>query len=167
MKQKKSLRALILLLIVAVNIGLDQVSKVIVRNQVQEHSYTEIIGDYFTLTRVENTGAFLSLGASASPWIRYTLLIGLPILTLLGMLIYTIVKKDMDKITSICMATVVGGGIGNIYDRILYGSVTDFLHIKIGAFQTGIFNMADVSVMVGVIVLLLYSFFARKKPAAE
>lgn len=166
MNQKGFFRTFIIIATVLLNVGVDQAAKVIVRNNVEPHSYTEIIGSYFTLTKVENTGAFLSLGADASPWVKYTLLMGLPILTLLGMLIYVILKTDMDKVMAICLASIVGGGIGNIYDRIIYGSVTDFFHIKIGAFQTGIFNIADVSVMVGAGVLVLYGFLTRKKKAA-
>lgn len=54
---------------------------------------------------------------------------------------------------------VIGGGIGNLYDRVLYGSVTDFMHLKFGIFQTGIFNMADVSIMLG--MLIIVSSFVR------
>jgi len=50
---------------------------------------------------------------------------------------------------------VVGGGIGNVFDRIVHGSVTDFLHLDFGWVQTGIFNMADVSILIGFIILLL------------
>ena len=50
---------------------------------------------------------------------------------------------------------VIGGGVGNLFDRMVYGSVTDFLYLKFGVFQTGIFNMADVSIMTG----MLFSFF--------
>ena len=54
---------------------------------------------------------------------------------------------------------VIGGGVGNLLDRILYGSVTDFLYLKFGIFQTGIFNMADVSIMTGMFLIFLQFFF--------
>jgi len=50
---------------------------------------------------------------------------------------------------------IIGGGIGNIYDRILYGSVTDFMYLELGSWHTGIFNMADVSVVIGTALLLI------------
>jgi signal peptidase II len=56
---------------------------------------------------------------------------------------------------------VIGGGVGNLFDRILYGSVTDFLYLKFGIFQTGIFNMADVSIMAGMSIILLQFFLKR------
>ncbi|CAD5293424.1 Lipoprotein signal peptidase (fragment) [Imperialibacter sp. EC-SDR9] len=58
---------------------------------------------------------------------------------------------------------MVGGGVGNIYDRLIYGSVTDFLHIDFVLFQTGIFNMADVSIMTGMFVILFDSYLKRAK----
>ena len=57
----------------------------------------------------------------------------------------------------------IGGGLGNLYDRIVHGSVTDFLHIKFGSLQTGIFNAADVSIMVGFGLILLDAFLKRKE----
>ena len=56
---------------------------------------------------------------------------------------------------------VIGGGVGNLFDRIVYGSVTDFLYLKFGIFQTGIFNMADVSIMTGMSVILLQFLLRR------
>ena len=61
-------------------------------------------------------------------------------------------------------AFVIGGGIGNLIDRIFYGSVTDFFQIRLGIFRTGIFNMADVAVTLGVILILALSL--RKKEAS-
>ena len=58
---------------------------------------------------------------------------------------------------------LIGGGIGNIYDRIVYGSVTDFLHMDFVLFKTGIFNMADVSIMTGIGLLLLQTLLAKKE----
>lgn len=49
---------------------------------------------------------------------------------------------------------VIGGGIGNLADRIIHGSVTDFLHLDLGVLQTGIFNFADVSIMAGLMMIL-------------
>jgi signal peptidase II len=65
--------------------------------------------------------------------------------------------------TFVGLSFIVGGGIGNLYDRILYSSVTDFFHIDLGGiFKTGIFNMADVSVMVGMGLILLAGITHKK-----
>jgi signal peptidase II len=70
-------------------------------------------------------------------------------------------KKNLSNLTIIAICFIVGGGIGNIYDRLIYGSVTDFLHIDFIIFQTGIFNMADVSIMTGTFIVLFESYFKR------
>ena len=62
---------------------------------------------------------------------------------------------------------IVGGGFGNIYDRIVHGSVTDFMHINFIIFQTGVFNVADVSIMTGTFILLIQAYIKRKPELAE
>ena len=66
----------------------------------------------------------------------------------------------------VALGFAIGGGIGNIYDRVVHGSVTDFLHIDLVIFQTGIFNMADVSLMVGMGLFLIQSFWHRNQTTA-
>ena len=71
-------------------------------------------------------------------------------------------KTNLNRWLVLAFAFVVGGGIGNLIDRIAYGSVTDFFQIKLGIFKTGIFNMADVSVTIGVLLILFLSIGNRK-----
>ena len=149
--------------LIILNIGCDQISKKMVRNQVDVHSKTELVGDNFILTNVENSGAFLGMGSELNPTIKLILLLILPVVVLLLVLYYLLTKKDLDSLTITGLSFIVGGGIGNLYDRILYGSVTDFFHIDLGGiFKTGIFNMADVSVMVGMGFILLSGFTKKK-----
>ena len=69
----------------------------------------------------------------------------------------------MDWFTLIGFSCILGGGIANIYDRIALGSVTDFWRIDLGGiFKTGIFNVADLSVSIGMILLLISTFFNKK-----
>ena len=139
-----------------------------VRDDVEFRSTTEIIGETFILTNVENSGAFLGMGSDLNPTIKMILLIILPIVVLLFVLHYVLTKKDIDSLTTIGLSFIIGGGIGNMYDRILHSKVTDFFHIDLGGiFKTGIFNMADVSVMVGMGLILLASFVNRKKKSTE
>lgn len=65
--------------------------------------------------------------------------------------------------TAAGISFIIGGGIGNLYDRMWYGSVTDFMHINFTIFQTGIFNMADVSIMTGMFIILIQLFIKPKK----
>ena len=146
-------------IIIAVSILLDQFSKFLIRQNVDQYSEIKLIGDYFILTNVENSGAFLGMGSDFSPFVKTIFLIILPVIVLICIMIYVYRDKQIDKISLIGFCLIIGGGIGNIYDRILYGSVTDFLFIDLGGiFKTGIFNIADLSVTTGMILILLMSF---------
>jgi len=156
-------RTLSVILIIVANIALDQISKVIVRANISKTDHISLIGDYFTMMNVENTGAFLGMGSDLNSSIRIIVLMVIPVLVL-GYLIYYILKnKTLDKISLVALSCIAGGGIANVYDRIVLGSVTDFLHIDLGGiFRTGIFNIADVSVSAGMITLLIVSFINKK-----
>ena len=78
---------------------------------------------------------------------------------LVTVLVYVFKDKSIDKLSLIGYRSIIGGGIGNIYDRFSYGSVTDFLFIDLGGvFKTGIFNIADLSVTTGMILIIWASF---------
>lgn len=151
-------------LLIIFNIAIDQTSKVLVRANVDSFSEASIIGDVFTLHNVENTGAFLGMGSDlTNPW-RTILLLILPIIVLGLVVVHIIKDKSIDKMSLIGFCCIIGGGIANVYDRFAYGSVTDFLHLDFGGkLRTGIFNIADVSVTTGMIMILVASFIYRKK----
>ena len=159
----KRKRNLFITTIVFLSIILDQISKIWVRNNFESYIENSIIGDVFTLINVENTGAFLGMGSELSEITRVLLLIVLPIIVLVSITIYTYIDKSLDKISIIGFSLIIGGGIANIFDRIVYGSVTDFLYLNFGGvFKTGIFNIADLSVTTGMILILISSF--KKNP---
>ena len=157
-------RTSFIIILIIGNIVADQISKVLVRSKVVSGSQSEIIGDYFTLHNVENTGAFLGMGSDLNPTVKIIVLLILPIVVLALVLIHILRDKTLDKLSLIGFACIIGGGIANVFDRIMYGSVTDFLHIDLGGvFRTGIFNIADLSVTTGMLLILLGSFLHRKK----
>jgi len=152
------IKRIAIIFFVLLNIGCDQISKDLVRNNVQEQAYIQLIGDNFVLRNVENTGAMLGFGKDFPPIIKTILLKAIPILVLLILLFRILQKKQMNIWLIIAFAFVIGGGIGNLIDRIAYDSVTDFFQIDLGGvFRTGIFNMADVSVTTGALLILFLS----------
>lgn len=152
-----------ILVLVLLNIGCDQISKNVVRNNIDTRETIELVGKNFILTKVENSGAMLGFGSELSPILKIIFLQALPILVLLILLVRILRRSDMNKWLVFAFACVIGGGIGNIIDRIAYGEVTDFFYIDLGGyFKTGIFNMADVSVTMGVLVILFLSIRYRK-----
>jgi signal peptidase II len=157
-------RTLGIILLIVANIAVDQISKVIIRAKIAENEIIRVIGDTFIMTKIQNQGAFLGMGSDLNPTLRLIFLLILPIVVLGFVVYYIIKKKDLDRMSLIAFCCIVGGGIANVYDRIVYGSVTDFFHIDFGGvFRTGIFNVADMSVSFGMIMLLIASFIHRKK----
>lgn len=163
MKANRLLRTFLILFTLALNIGCDQVSKSIVRHKLDQFSELRYLHNHVTLSNVENTGAFLSLGDSLSHPVKLVVLNILPLLAVLFGLGFVLVKTDLSKITVLGIILIVGGGFGNIYDRIVHGSVTDFMHINFVIFQTGVFNVADMSIMAGTFMILLEAYLKKKK----
>jgi signal peptidase II len=152
-----------IILIIMLNLAFDQISKIIVRNEVGNYEIIKLFGHWFTLTKVENTGAFLSAGSALPDLIRIILLSVFPIIFLAYGLYMLLVKRLMSNLQVVGWCFVIGGGTGNLYDRIVHGSVTDFLHLDLGLFQTGIFNLADVSIMIGMFIILTGQFLYKKE----
>jgi len=156
------IKKLAIILLVLLNIGCDQISKDVVRKNVLPYDYIQVLNDNFILTNVENTGAMLGFGQGFPPILKLILFQILPIIVLLILLFRILQKSYLNNRLIVAFAFVIGGGIGNLIDRIAYGSVTDFFQIKMGILKTGIFNMADVSVTTGVLLLLFLSLRNNK-----
>ena len=163
MKVNKFLRAVIILFILALNIGCDQVSKSIVRKHMAMYQTIGFIGNHVTLEKVENTGAFLSLGDSLDGPVHFVLLVLLPLIAVLLGLGFILYKTNIPNFRLLGIILIIGGGAGNLYDRIVHGSVTDFMHIDFVIFQTGVFNVADMSIMAGMFIIILDSWLNKKK----
>ena len=163
MKVNKFVRALIIIVILAFNIGCDQVSKTIVRRDLPDNQVIGYLGNHFTLEKTENTGAFLSLGDTLGGPVHTILLVVLPLLAILGALVYIIINTKINRYTLLGIILIIGGGVGNLYDRMIHGSVTDFMHIDFIIFQTGVFNVADMSIMAGMFIILINSYLKKKE----
>lgn len=161
MQKQKIVRLVIILAVVALNVGCDQLSKRIVRQNIDSYESISIIKDHVTLTNVENTGAFLSIGNNLPEPVRLALLAFFPIIVLGISFYFLITQKDLPKLMQFGICCLIGGGIGNVYDRIVYGSVTDFMHIDFVLFKTGIFNIADISIMTGISIMFVHTFIKK------
>ena len=159
-------RNLFIALLITFNIVIDQISKVLVRTTMVRGGKGQInvIKDYFQLIWVENKGAFLGMGSDMDPTLKFIFLLILPTLVLIYVIYYIVKTKELDRLSLIAFCCIIGGGIANVFDRIVYGEVTDFFFINLGGiFKTGIFNVADFSVTTGMILLLLSGLFNRDK----
>ncbi|WP_299520493.1 signal peptidase II [Winogradskyella sp.] len=157
-------RNLFITLLIIFNLAIDQISKVWVRANFQYGETKSIIGDKFIMQYVENKGAFLGMGSNMNPTLRLIFLLILPTVVLLYVIYYILKTKELDRLSLIAFCCIIGGGIANVFDRIARGEVTDFFFINLGGiFKTGIFNVADLSVTTGMIMLLFSGVFNKKK----
>jgi signal peptidase II len=122
------------------------------------------LNDIFRFQYATNDGAFLSLGTNLPPTIRFLLLnVGVGIL-LLGLTIYAFTNKKLDTIQAASYALIASGGFSNWVDRARFeGSVVDFMNMGISSLRTGIFNVADLAILVGIGVLFIQSSKLEKK----
>ena len=102
-----------------------------------------------------------------NPVIKRILLQIIPATVLLVLLWLSLIKSKYPKEMIFGFCFIIGGGIGNVFDRIAYGSVTDFMYIDLGFFNTQIFNMADVSIVVGSLIIVSYTFLSKKEELVE
>ena len=153
MKKKYILIIIIALIIVL----LDQVSKYLIIANLDLYEEFTIIDNFFIFTHVKNTGISYG-GFSNAPWIFF-----LVVYILSGGVFYYLIKDldfDNNSLYSYSIAMMVGGAIGNLIDRVLYAEVTDFLSLIIfNKAIFGVFNIADVFLVVGMIIFAVDVLF--------
>ena len=160
-------RILIIVPVLLSCIGCDQVTKKIARQELSNSEPITFLNNIFRLQYAENPGAFLSLGAGSPEHIRFWIFTLITGLCLTGMLVYLVVSSKSSTAHIIALSLVVGGGAGNLLDRIFnHGRVIDFMNMGIGSLRTGVFNVADIAISCGVIWLCVISFInSKKKPS--
>jgi signal peptidase II len=156
---KSRLRLVVALL--SIVIVLDQITKVLARDFFKSSPPVHYLGEILTFLHSENTGAFLSLGAGLHEGVRFWIFTVAVALFLIGALYYVLRTPGLDTGSQVALTLMVGGGIGNLIDRIDHGSVTDFIHLALGPVQTGVFNVADMAISGGTLYLLYTSYRDR------
>ncbi|HWA95938.1 MAG TPA: signal peptidase II [Terracidiphilus sp.] len=151
-----------LLAISAAVIALDRFTKTLITLKVPIGDSIPIIPHLFFISHWTNEGAAFSLFAdSASP---HTVRWGLIAFSLLAALVVLIIMvrfgNDLNR-TTVALALIFGGALGNVHDRIVYGSVVDFIEVHIIHYHWPDFNVADSAVVIGACLLLLDSFLAK------
>jgi len=148
-------------------VGCDHASKQVAASLLADSAGLELAGGVLRFQLASNPGAFLSLGAGLAEALRSFLLMGL-VPVLIGLVcLYFATSAGVSRAQLAALAVLSGGGFGNWLDRVLHdGAVTDFVSVGIGRFRTGIFNLADLAVVAGVVWLLL-STRHREPPLPE
>lgn len=141
-----------------ISIAIDQYTKYIATAHLMPSDPISYLNDFFVLTYSINHGAFLGLGSNLPEAIRtliFSVIVGI---FLVGFSVYALREKTFTTPQHLATALIISGGFSNLYDRITNnGGVVDFMNMGIGSLRTGIFNVADMAIMAGVLLLVLYS----------
>jgi signal peptidase II len=155
-----------LLLISAIVAVADRLTKVWVSRHVPLGGAIPVIDHVFRITHWTNEGAAFSMFAdSASPQLVRWGLIGFTLVAALGVFVALLRLGDRVTLATIALALILGGAIGNMHDRIAYGSVVDFIEVHIFKYHWPDFNLADSSIVTGACLLFLDSLRPQRKPA--
>jgi len=147
-----------LLLLSAVVLLLDQLSKRWIAQHIPLGGAIPIVDHIFRLTHWTNQGAAFSIFAdSSSPHLVRWGLTGFTLAAALGVLMALLRLGDRVSMTTLALALILGGALGNLHDRIVYGSVIDFVEIHIFTYHWPDFNLADSAIVVGAVLLFVDS----------
>ena len=145
--------------------ALDRLSKWVIESHVSFTETYKVIPGFFDIVNSQNRGvAFGILNDSTSEW-RTTLLVLASIAAVLVVSVVLWRAQRLDRLLLWGLALILGGAAGNVFDRMVWGRVTDFLLFYIGEYQWPAFNMADSAIVIGSGLLLLDQFRPRRQAA--
>src|SRR4029453_11203179 len=148
---------LVLLIAIGATIGCDRVTKHVAATTLSGTPSRSFLADTVRLEYVENTGAFLGLGAGWPLPVR-TAFFSIGNGLLLFALAVIAMRLRWPRPALFGVALFVAGGASNLLDRITYGKVIDFMNVGLGPLRTGIFNVADMAIMLGVAIVVVAGY---------
>ncbi|WP_338057485.1 signal peptidase II [Shimazuella soli] len=139
-------------------IALDQVSKWWIVQHMELYQSISVVPDFFYITSHRNRGAAFGI-LQEQRWLFIIVTIGVVI----AIIVYMVRMKKESILTKTALSFVLGGAVGNLIDRIRTGEVVDFFHFQFGSYHFPIFNVADSSICVGVVLFLIANLMDYKK----
>ncbi|HXN48456.1 MAG TPA: signal peptidase II [Bryobacteraceae bacterium] len=163
-------RRLLAYLIAAGVFALDRITKIAIDRLVPLWETREVIPGFFNIVHTENAAAAFSLFAGLAPGWRRFFLVGSSSVAaiLLSVLLWRDGARAVgSRMVSVGLALILGGAVGNLYDRVIPGTVTDFLELYVGSFRWPAFNVADSAISIGAGLVLLDLLLARRVPKKD
>jgi signal peptidase II len=145
--------------------GCDQGTKRLAEATLRAAPPRAFFGGVVRLLYTENVGAWGSLGEHWPEGLRLLFLTVLPTAVLLGLLVRLMRSRSASRVEAAAYSLIVGGGMGNVFDRVVYGHVVDFLYVGVGPIGTNVFNVADVAIVTGAALLVVQALRRRPQPA--
>jgi len=158
-------RILILFFVLISCVGCDQATKFVARQTLATAPVQEYAGGLFRFVYAENPGAFLSLGATLPADARFWIFVVMAALLLAGVGVFALrYLQQTPFVVSLAIALVIGGGLGNLIDRIVHdGRVVDFMQVGFPWLRTGVFNVADMAIMSGVGMMMFATLRSQQE----
>ncbi len=145
-------------IVIIIFLIIDIISKLIVSRVCTLNNSVSVINNFFSITYTHNYGGAWSLFSGST-----ILITVISIIVIIGIIIYLSKKKINNKIESLGYAFLLGGAIGNLIDRIIYGYVIDFLDFNIFGYNFPIFNIADMGIVIGIFLIIVIEIRGNKK----
>ena len=149
---------MVYLVLAAIVIAADQITKMMIRSALVPGETIPVIGDFFTITYVQNKGAAFGMLSGQSK-----LLTLIPLAVIIAAMAFVLFSKKTHPFVKFAVTLIAAGGAGNIIDRIQLGQVTDMISFSI---FPPVFNVADIGVTVGCFLVLIYVLFGDRVEAA-
>src|SRR5437764_7786437 len=143
------------LLLVAATLLLDRWTKVLITSRFVLNESISVIDGFFNITYVRNTGVAFGIFDPLSLPAKSVLLSVLTAFAAVVVITYSVRSSLRNRLLQFALALVLGGALGNLYDRLAYGYVVDFLEFYIGTYHWPSFNIADSAISIGVVLLAL------------
>ena len=159
---KHSVRAVHFLLALFV-VLLDRWTKSLVAAHIAMYTHIQIIPGFFRITHTENTGAAFSLFADSPSHLKTAMLISFSVLAMIVVSVLLWKQSRPLTMTGIAFSLILGGAVGNLWDRVASGRVVDFLLFYVKQYQWPVFNLADSAIVVGASLLVLEIIFGQPK----
>jgi signal peptidase II len=147
-------------------VALDRVTKLYIRAHVSGVDVYPVIPRFFNIVHTENPGAAFGMFSDSPTEWRGILLVGISaaVMTILGMMLWRMAATQ-SRVTTIGLALVFGGALGNLVDRLFRGTVTDFVQLFFGSYEFPSFNVADSAITIGAGLLVIDLWRSRKSRA--
>jgi len=142
---------------------LDRWSKRLVATRIAMYRHIQVIPGFFQITHTENTGAAFSLFADSPSHWKTAMLIGFSIVAMIVVSALLWKQSRTLTMTGIALSLILGGAVGNLWDRVASGRVVDFLLFYIKRYQWPVFNLADSAIVVGACLLVIEILFSHAK----
>jgi signal peptidase II len=152
------------LLFALIVVLVDRWSKHLAATRIALYAHIQIIPGFFRLTHTENTGAAFSLFAESPAHWRNALLISFTVIAMVIVCVLLWKQRRTLTTTGIALSLILGGAVGNLWDRLASGRVVDFLLFYIKRYEWPVFNLADSSIVIGASLLVIEVLFRKSQP---